>query len=89
MLSDQDPSISHSYNGLLRRIEAQGVAPWLEGKVKGPDREGLIFLCKFGFFTGILTKAEIGATLRLDRQELKLLVRSWYDDHRAKGCGTC
>lgn len=89
MLTSDDPTISHSYNRLLRRIEAQGVAPWIEGKVRGPDREGLIFLCKFGFFTGILTKAEIGQMLKLDRGELKQLVRSWYDDHRAKGCGTC
>jgi hypothetical protein len=89
MLSEYDPNIIPNYNRLLKRIEAQGVAPWLEGKVKGPDREGLIFLCKFAFFTGILTKAEIGQTLDMDRQELKLLVRSWYDDHRAKGCGTC
>lgn len=89
MLTSDDPSISHSYDRLLRRIEAQGVAPWIEGKVKGPDREGLIFLCKFGFFTGILTKAEIGQMLKLERGELKQLVRSWYDDHRAKGCGTC
>lgn len=89
MLASDDHSISHSYNSLLHRIEAQGVAPWIEGKVKGPDREGLIFLCKFGFFTGILTKAEIGQMLKLERGELKQLVRSWYDDHRAKGCGTC
>ncbi|MBI5522592.1 MAG: hypothetical protein HY910_08195 [Desulfarculus sp.] len=89
MLITDDPSISHSYDRLLQRIEAQGVAPWIEGKVKGPDREGLIFLCKFGFFTGILTKAEIGQMLKLERGELRQLVRSWYDDHRAKGCGTC
>ena len=89
MLPVDDPSISDSYHRLLRRIEAHGVAPWIEGKVRGPDRDGLIFLCKFGFFTAILTKAEIGRMLRLEREELKQLVRSWYDDHRAKGCGTC
>ncbi|MFI5355599.1 MAG: hypothetical protein ACHQX0_08320 [Desulfobaccales bacterium] len=89
MLASDDLTISASYARLLARIAAQGVAPWLEGKVKGPDREGLIFLCKFGYFTGILTKAEIGQTLKMDRGELKQLVRSWYDDHRAKGCGTC
>lgn len=89
MLASDDPSIPQGYNSLLRRIEAQGVAPWIEGKVRGPDRDGLVFLCKFGFFTGILTKSEIGRTLKLDREELKQLVRSWYDDHRAKGCGTC
>ncbi len=89
MINEKDASIPHSYDRLLKRIAAQGVAPWIEGKVKGPDRDGLIFLCKFGFFTGILTKAEIGEFLRADRRELKSLVRGWYDDHRAKGCGTC
>lgn len=89
MLPPDDPTIPASYARLLARITAQGVAPWIEGKVRGPGRDGLIFLCKFAFFTGILTKAEIGQALKMDRGELKQLVRSWYDDHRAKGCGTC
>ena len=47
--------------------------------------ESLIYLCKFAFFTGILTKSQIGELLGADRAELKGLVRSWYDDHRRKG----
>lgn len=89
MLSSDDPSISDHYHRLLTRIDAQGVRQWTEGKLHGPSREGLVYLCKFSFFTGIVTKAEIGAILQMDRRELRGLVKSWYDDHRAKGCGTC
>ena len=89
MIPPQDPTIPESFHRLLARIAAQGVSQWVEGKVDGPSLEALIYLCKFSFFTGILTKGEIGEVLGLDRQELKHLVKSWYDDHRAKGCGTC
>ena len=89
MISEQDPRIPEHYHSLMRLIEAQGVRQWTEDKVHGPDLAGLVYLCKFGFFTGILTKAQIGQILGLDRADLKHLVKSWYDDHRARGCGTC
>jgi hypothetical protein len=74
---------------LRAAIAAQGVEGWLSGKADDPSLESLIYLCKFAFFTGILTKAEIGRVLGADRSELKALVKGWYDDHRTRGCGTC
>jgi hypothetical protein len=55
----------------------------------GPSQESLIYLCKFCFFTALFTKSQIGQILKADRAEVKFLVKSWYNDHRAKGCGTC
>ena len=89
MISPDDPSIPASFEWLLAHIEAQGVKQWVEDKGAGPDLEGLTYLCKFAFFTGILTKAQIGDILKLDRKERKHLVKEWYDSHRARGCGTC
>lgn len=92
MRSPDDPSIEPSHHALVGRIEAAGVRQWAQEKLEklgGPSLESLVYLCKFCFFTGILTKAQIGQFLGADRAELRALVKSWYDDHRAKGCGTC
>jgi len=84
-----DPEIPSLHQQLHLRIAAQGVEGWLSDKAGPAGLESLVYLCKFAFFTGILTKAEIGRVLGADRAELKALVKGWYDDHRAKGCGTC
>ena len=89
MIPRDDPSITPGYHGLRKRIEAQGVEAWLKDLPPDPDLDSLVYLCKFAFFTGLVTKSEIAATLGLDRKERRDLVKSWYDDHREKGCGTC
>ncbi len=89
MIAENDPGIPKKFQELRDRIAAQGVEQWLAEKADQPSLDSLVYLCKFGFFTGILTKAEIATILGLDRQERKALVKSWYDDHREKGCGTC
>lgn len=58
-------------------------------QLDGPNLESVTYLCKFCWFTALITKAQIGQTLQMDHRELRDLVRGWYDDHRAKGCGTC
>ena len=89
MRSRNDPEIATLHKNLRRAIVAQGVEGWLSEKAEPASLDSLIYLCKFAFFTGILTKAQIGQILGADRAELKALVKGWYDDHRAKGCGTC
>jgi len=89
MRSPSDPEISKHHKRLREAIAAQGVEGWLNEKAREPTLDSLIYLCKFAFFTGILTKAEIGRVLGADRAELKALVKQWYDDHRTRGCGTC
>lgn len=89
MLNPDHPDITARHNQLRRAIAAQGVEGWLSDKADHPSVDSLVYLCKFAFFTGILTKSQIGGLLEADRAELKSLVKSWYDDHRAKGCGTC
>ena len=89
MIPADDPSIAPRFHKLHRRIQAQGVEDWLKDLPPTPDLESLTYLCKFAFFTALITKSEIGAILGLDRKERRLLVKSWYDDHRKKGCGTC
>lgn len=92
MIPPDHPSIAPSYHTLVSRIEAAGVKPWAQERLNqlaGPNLEALVYLCKFCFFTALLTKAQIGHYLQADRAELKTLVRAWYDDHRAKGCGMC
>lgn len=89
MIAPDHPSIPEAWSSLKRLIDAHGVEQWTNGKAAEPTLDSLVYLCKFGFFTGILTKAQIGRTLGLDRAELKAMVKGWYDDHRAKGCGTC
>jgi len=89
MIEPGHPSIREHCLSLARRIEAQGAGQWLEGRIERLDRDTLLYLCKFAFMTALITKAQIAEMLQLDRQELKLLVRGWYDDHRRKGCGIC
>lgn len=89
MIAPDSPDILPRFQELKRRIQAHGVDSWLNSDKATPDRDGLVYLCKFAFFTGIVTKAEIGRILELDRQERKELVKSWYDEHRERGCGTC
>lgn len=92
MLSPDDPSIAPSHHALVRRVEAAGVKRWAQERLDalgGPNLESLVYLCKFCFFTALVTKSQIGQILGADRGEVKALVKSWYDDHRAKGCGTC
>ncbi len=92
MIPSDDPGIEASYHLLVARVEAAGVKGWAQARLDalgGPSLESLVYLCKFCFFTALLTKAQIGGVLGADRAEVKALVRSWYDDHRAKGCGTC
>jgi hypothetical protein len=89
MLNPDHPDIARRRGQLRAAIAAQGVEGWLSEIADQPTLESLIYLCKFAFFTGILTKSQIGQMLGADRAELKGLVKSWYDDHRQKGCGTC
>ena len=89
MIAENDPSIAPKFHMLFERIKALGVEQWTKDRDPQPDREGLIYLCKFGFFTGMLTKAQIGRILQMEHTERKLLVKGWYDDHRKRGCGTC
>ena len=89
MLTPDDPSIAPSCQTLLALLKSHGVSQWAEDKVKSLNRDYLIYLCKFSYFTGILTKAQIARFLKLERPELKKLIKAWYDDHRSKGCGTC
>ncbi|KMY67319.1 hypothetical protein AAU61_10725 [Desulfocarbo indianensis] len=89
MISPDHPDIPRRYEALYQRVRAQGVEQWLKENLEGPSLEGLIYLCKFAFFTALITKAEIGSILELDAGERRQLVKSWYDDHREKGCGTC
>ncbi len=89
MIEPGHPSIAQHCQNLAARIRAQGAGQWLEGKIERQDRDALVYLCKFAFMTALITKSEIAAILELDRSELKALVRGWYDDHRAKGCGMC
>ena len=89
MIPPNDPCIAPNFNQLHRKITAQGVEAWLKELPPAPNLESLVYLCKFAFFTGLVTKSEIAGILGLDRKERRDLVKSWYDDHRAKGCGTC
>lgn len=89
MIQPHDPDLAAHFWRLRGLIAQQGVEQWLQEKGATPSVEGLIYLCKFGFFTGLLTKAQIAAALKTPRPELKGLIKSWYDDHRARGCGTC
>jgi len=89
MLAPDDSSIPASVQELLALLENHGMRQWAEGKFSHPSREALIHLCKFGYFTGLLSKAQIASYLKLDRPDLKNLLKAWYDDHRSKGCGTC
>jgi hypothetical protein len=89
MTDDQNPSIGAAYEQLWDRLRAQGLEAWLRAKSASPDREELIYLCKFAYFTGLITKGELARWLGLSPGERRRLVRSWYDDHRQKGCGTC
>lgn len=89
MIEPGHPSIALHCQNLAARIRAQGAGQWLDGRLDVLDRDALVYLCKFAFMTAMITKREIGAILGLDRAELKALVRGWYDDHRAKGCGMC
>jgi len=89
MIAENDPTIPANFQRVLGLIRAQGVEQWTEGKIGAPDLPGLIYLCKFGFMTAVLTKSQIAQILGLDRAELRAMVRGWYDDHRRKGCGAC
>jgi hypothetical protein len=89
MIAPDDPGLPQAYQRLYDYLAAHGVEQWLADSAKGPNPEGLVHLCKFGFFTALLTKAEIGKILKITPAERKQLVKGWYDDHRAKGCGTC
>jgi hypothetical protein len=89
VIEPDHPELTQRYNMLYKRVEAQGVEQWLKDSLDGPSVDGLVYLCKFAFFTGIITKAEIGRLLEISAAERRDLVKSWYDDHRAKGCGTC
>jgi hypothetical protein len=89
MIKANHPELTPRYHMLYKRVQDQGVEQWLKENLEGPSVEGLVYLCKFAFFTGIITKAEIGRLLELSPDERRNLVKSWYDDHRQKGCGTC
>jgi hypothetical protein len=92
MLAPDDPSISALHQTLLVRVQGAGVMAWAKERLErldGPNLESVTYLCKFCYFTALLTKAQIAQALDLDRAELRNLVKGWYDDHRAKGCGTC
>lgn len=89
MIDAQDPVINTHYEMMHQRIKDAGVASWLNDEKLVPSRDGLIYLCKFAFFTSLITKAELGRLLQLDKNERKQMVKGWYDDHRKKGCGTC
>lgn len=89
MIAPDHPELSKRYHMLYQRVQAQGVEQWLKESLSGPSVEGLVYLCKFAFFTALITKAEIGSLLDLTKAERRALVKSWYDDHREKGCGTC
>ena len=89
MIEPGHPSIAPHCQALAKRIRDQGAGQWLESKLDRLDRDTLVYLCKFAFMTALITKAEIAAILSLDRAEIRALVRGWYDDHRAKGCGMC
>lgn len=89
MISPQHSEIPTKYRYILDRINRQGVQSWLNPEKLGPDLDGLTYLCKFAYFTGLLNKAELADILELTKKEKKELVKSWYNDHREKGCGTC
>jgi hypothetical protein len=89
MIDQDHPELEERFQMMYQRVRDQGVEQWLKENLDGPSPDGLVYLCKFAFFTGIITKAEIGSLLELSREERKQLVKSWYDDHREKGCGTC
>jgi hypothetical protein len=89
MIGPDDPSLPGAYQKLYAFLSSHGLGQWLEELAKGPNPDGLVYLCKFGFFTGLLTKAQIGSILKITPAERRQLVKKWYDDHRAKGCGTC
>ncbi len=89
MIEPDHPELSQRYYMLYKRVQDQGVEQWLKENLDGPSVDGLVYLCKFAFFTGIITKSEIGRLLELSTKERRDLVKGWYDDHRAKGCGTC
>lgn len=89
MIEPGHPSIRDNCLSLIRLIQAQGAGQWLEGRTERLDRDTLLYLCKFAFMTALVTKAQMAVILEADRQELKQLVRGWYDDHRRKGCGMC
>ena len=89
MIQPDHPELNDRFHILYKRVQAHGVEQWLKDSLDGPSVEGLVYLCKFAYFTGIITKAEIGRLLELTHGERRNLVKSWYDDHREKGCGTC
>ena len=89
MIQPRDPDLTTHFWRLRSLIAQHGVEQWLQEKGSPPSLEGLLYRCRFGFFTGLLTKAQIGAALKTERPELKALIKGWYDDHRARGCGTC
>ncbi|MCB2187398.1 MAG: hypothetical protein KQJ78_13325 [Deltaproteobacteria bacterium] len=89
MLKPDDPEIPAKFAEMHRKITAMGVEGWLSSQAASPSLDALVYLCKFAYFTGIFNKAELAVMLGADRTELKHLVRAWYDDHRAKGCGIC
>jgi hypothetical protein len=70
-------------------IRANAVGTWVDDRLDAPGPENLTYLAKFAYLTGLITKAQIRDYLDVDRNQAKLLVRGWYDEHRRKGCGMC
>lgn len=78
-----------AFDGLVKIIRDQEVIDWVVERLSDRTEENLVYLTKFAYMTGLINKAEIKRYLGVDSQEAKRLVRSWYDEHREKGCGIC
>ncbi|KIX11196.1 hypothetical protein [Dethiosulfatarculus sandiegensis] len=89
MIRTDDSVIPERFDNLWKMIKAHGAEQWLEDKGVGPDLEGLTYLCRFAFFTGLISKGEVARQLELTGPERKKLIKTWYDIHREKGCGAC
>jgi hypothetical protein len=89
MIRSDDPVIPQRFNDLWKLIKGHGAEQWIEDKGVGPDLEGLTYLCRFAFFTGLISKGEVGEQLGLSGPERRKLIKTWYDIHREKGCGAC
>ena len=84
-----NPGFEESFDRLVKIIRDQEVVNWVVDRIEDRTPETLTYLAKFAYMTGLINKAEIKRFLNLDSRAVKKLVKSWYDDHRERGCGTC
>jgi hypothetical protein len=82
-------ALESHFQQVKKIIQAEDMWERVPERAQHFSPENLEGLVKFAYFGGFIDMADVRRFLMIDRQEIRQLLTTWYEEVREQGCWLC